>query len=81
MVSCVIAVCRVTGASPPVDPAHAMATPTPVTLTRGAALPAGTTQPETTVTGDPEEPAHSHSGPRRALIRFVCVQVSEGLLR
>lgn len=45
------AVCRVTGASPPAAPAPATDTLTSATLTLGAASTAGTTAPDTPVTG------------------------------
>lgn len=51
-VGSVIAVCRATGASPPVDPAPATDTPTTATLTVDAASTAGTTAPDTPVTGE-----------------------------
>lgn len=52
MVSSAIAVCRVTGTSPPADPASAMDTLMSVTPTQGDASTAGTTALGTPVTGE-----------------------------
>ncbi len=51
-VDSVIDVCRVTGASPPAVPAPATDTLTSVTPPPDAALTAGTTAPDTLVTGE-----------------------------